>query len=122
MELRSILKILEAGLTIHCTLFELAKLSKSRPRTKHIAVKYHHFRSAGKSGILKVKRADTKEQLADIFTKALTKPALEHLRMKIMGRTAKMFKGHLDPVTFNNITEQSLGFKWPNSKRKRAIG
>lgn len=36
---------------LHCTLFEdnngsleLAKAPRYRPRTKHIAVKYHHFR------------------------------------------------------------------------------
>ena len=79
-ELKSILKIPKAKLNIKCTLFEdnrgaeeLAKVPKNRPKTKHIAVKYHHFRSAVKNAILQVHRVETKEQLYDIFTKALPK-------------------------------------------------
>ena len=47
-ELKDIFKIPEAQLKIRCTLFEdnkgaeeLAKVPKNRPRTKHIALKYH---------------------------------------------------------------------------------
>jgi hypothetical protein len=43
-------------------------------RTKHIAIKYHHFcsrvnTSFNKSGDIKLKYISTKKQLADIFTK-----------------------------------------------------
>eukprot|EP00957_Ditylum_brightwellii_P124909 9522350-Ditylum_brightwellii.AAC.1 len=41
---------------------ELAKVHKSRPRTKHSAVKYHYFRQAVKDKILHIIRIDTKDQ------------------------------------------------------------
>ena len=66
LELKPILNIPDAKLVIRCTLFEdnkgaeeLANIPKNRPRTKHIAVKYHHFREAVKYKILLVKRVDT---------------------------------------------------------------
>ena len=81
--MRNILDIPEAKLQVRCTLFEdnkgveeLAKVPKNRPRTKHIAVKYYHFREAVKANILLIKRVDTAEQLADIFTKPLARLAL----------------------------------------------
>ena len=77
---------------IHCTLFEdnigaetLAKAPKMNPRTKHIAIKYHFFREAVKNKTLKITRIDTKNQLADIFTKPTPISALEPLRKEIMG-------------------------------------
>ena len=51
IELKPILDIPAADHVIRCTLFEdnkgaeeLAHIPKNRLRTKHIAVKYHHFR------------------------------------------------------------------------------
>ena len=79
VELKTIL-IPEAKLQVRHTLFEdskvadeLPKVPKNRPRTKHIAVKYHHFRQAVKDKILLVKRIGTEEQLVDIFTKLLAR-------------------------------------------------
>ena len=66
LELKPILNIPKATLLIRYTLFkdnkgaeELANVPKNRPRTKHIAVKYHHFHEAVKSKILMVERVDT---------------------------------------------------------------
>jgi hypothetical protein len=56
-----------------------------RPRTKHIGIKYHHFRDAVRRGEVKVVKIDTKMNLADIFTKALARPIFEHLRRMLMG-------------------------------------
>ena len=77
LEIKDIVEIPKAELNIHCTLFEdnkdteeLSKVSQNRPGTKHIAVRYHHFREAVRKGHLKVTRVVTTEQLADIFTKA----------------------------------------------------
>ena len=64
---------------------ELAIEPKFRPRTKHIATKYHHFRNAVAKGRIKILSIDTKEQQADIFTKPLPKPQFEKLRKLIMG-------------------------------------
>ena len=91
-ELSPFLHLPKSNMVIKCTLFEdnkgaeeLAKVPKNRPRTKHIAVKYHHFREAVKDGTLQVKRVSTTEQQADIMTKPLPKNTLEYLRKYIMG-------------------------------------
>lgn len=77
---------------LHCTLFEdnngaleLATTPRYRPRTKHIAIKYHHFREHVKLGKVSIQPIDTKEQIADIFTKALPSPAFAFLRYKLLG-------------------------------------
>ena len=70
---------------------ELAKAPKLRPRTKHIAVKYHHFRShvfnqqSNPEGSLYLRYVDTLNQLADIFTKGLGEAAFEKLRKLMCG-------------------------------------
>ena len=77
---------------IQCTAFEdnsgaleLAKAPKMRPRTKHINIKYHHFRSYVTEGRITVEAIDTKDQLADCFTKAVTVPLFLKFRKAIMG-------------------------------------
>jgi len=73
--------------TVKCTLFEdnngaikLVTAPKMRPRTKHIALKYHHFREHVCNGTVKIKRIDTAEQIADIVTKPLPESIFEYLR------------------------------------------
>ena len=63
---------------IHCTIFEdnkgcidLVKAPKMRPRTKHIALKYHHFRSYIKKELISIHYIETTMKIADIFTKVL---------------------------------------------------
>jgi hypothetical protein len=78
--------------TVKCTVFEdnssaleLAKAPKMRLRTKHIVIKYHHFRSKVDSGEVDIKRVDTKNQIADIFTKGLPRFDFEQLRLMLLG-------------------------------------
>ena len=101
MEIKHIIDILEASFKIRCTLFEnnkgaeeVANVPKNRPRTKHIAVKYHHFRSAVQDVYILVKQVDTLEPLAGIFSKPLTRLPFEYLRMQIMGWTAILSRGN----------------------------
>ena len=54
-----------------------------RPRTKHIAIKYHHFRQGVINGIYNILPIDTKEQTADIFTKALSEATFSYLCSKL---------------------------------------
>ena len=75
-----------------CTVWEdnescitVAKSPKFTPRTKHIAIKYHHFRSFVSNGTIIINSIDTKEQLADIFTKPLPEKSFRHLRRQFMG-------------------------------------
>ena len=82
--------------TMHTTIWEdnvgaltLANLELPRltPRSKSFGVKYHWFREHihnPEMGITVVK-VDTKDQLADIFTKGLVKATFEHIRKKLMG-------------------------------------
>jgi len=77
---------------VHCKLFEdnagalcLAKAPAMCPRTKHINVKYHHFRSAVAAGLVTILDIDTDDQLADMLTKANPVNVLQRHRLKLMG-------------------------------------
>ena len=77
--------------SVKCKLFEdnngaieLAKAPKICPRTKHITLKYHHFREHIRKGLIEINPIDTLEQLADIFTKALPFMIFNYLREKMM--------------------------------------
>ena len=77
---------------IKCKVFEdnesciaLAKHQKFSPRTRHIAIKYHHFRHYVNKGIVNIESIDTSEQTADIFTKPLVRDVFEYLRKKLCG-------------------------------------
>jgi len=64
---------------------ELARCPKMRPRTKHIAIKYHHFRDHVANGNVQVENISTHDQIADIFTKPLTEAKFAHLRKFLIG-------------------------------------
>ena len=64
---------------------ELSKVPKMRPRTKHINIKYHHFREAVKNNVITVKHVSTEQQKADIYTKPLCAALFLKHRFGIMG-------------------------------------
>jgi hypothetical protein len=77
---------------VHCKVWEdnngciaLAQGQKFSPRTKHISIKYHHFRQHVNDGTISIHPIDTKEQTADIFTKPLDESLFIHLRKKLCG-------------------------------------
>jgi Reverse transcriptase (RNA-dependent DNA polymerase) len=77
---------------VHCKAFEdnngalkMATVQKLRPRTKHINVKYHHFRRAVLHGIITLHQISTQDQIADIFTKPLSIIPFTKLRKLLMG-------------------------------------
>ena len=91
-ELRKAIPLEQAAPVVHCNIFEdnnscieLVKCPKMRPRTKHISIKYHHFRSKVAEGTVTVEYIDTLEQIADIFTKALDEKQFTKLRQKLNG-------------------------------------
>ena len=91
-ELTKLMKVSSESPIMHSTVFkdnngtlELARAPKYRPRTKQIAIKYHHFRDHVKNKTIRIEAIHTKEQIADIFTKPLDKHQFEYLRNKLIG-------------------------------------
>jgi hypothetical protein len=64
---------------------EIAKVPKMRPRTKHLNIKYHHFREEVKKGTVSIYHVTTGEQMADMLTKPLDESLFERHRKKMMG-------------------------------------
>ena len=64
---------------------KFATLPKLSPRTKHIAIPYHFFRDKVDKLEIAVKAIDTKNQLADQFTKGLPQDKFIHDRKCLMG-------------------------------------
>jgi hypothetical protein len=62
-----------------------AQFPNMTPRTKHIAIKYHWFKSHVQEGDIEVRAIDTKVQKADIFTKGIARRDFEDKRKMIMG-------------------------------------
>jgi hypothetical protein len=82
----------ESTPTVQCTLFEdnsgaltLAKAPAMRPRTKHINVKYHHFRNEVADKSLSIKAVSSANQLADMLTKQSDEATFLRHRKAIMG-------------------------------------
>jgi hypothetical protein len=78
--------------TVHCKAIEdntraveMARLPKMRPRTKHMNIKYHHFRDAVIEGLITIHHVTTTLHMADLLAKSLTVPVFEYLRKFIMG-------------------------------------
>ena len=77
---------------IHCKLFEdnsgaieLATVHKMRPRTRHINLKFHHFREFYRKGLISIHQITSEHQLADLGTKSLSAEQFEYLRKRVMG-------------------------------------
>jgi hypothetical protein len=80
--------------TVRCKVFEdnvgaieLAKAPKLRPRTKHIAIQYHHFRTHVAKRLITIQHVTTTEQVADIATKPLARDQFKYLRHRLLGWT-----------------------------------
>ena len=64
---------------------QFARMPRLTPRTKHIGIPYHWFRSFVDSRQVTLVRVDTLNQLADQFTKGLPTPAFRLARKKLLG-------------------------------------
>ena len=64
---------------------ELATVLKLRPRTKHINIVYHHFQEHVMKKKVKINQIDTKDQIADFFTKPLAQNLFVKHQMKLLG-------------------------------------
>ena len=52
-------------------------------RTKHIAIRYHFLRDHQQKGDIEISYINTKDQLADIFTKPLDEQSFTRLRHEL---------------------------------------
>ena len=61
-----------------------AKCEQTRPALKHVRIRYHFIRQQVLTErTIELRHVSSKEQLADILTKALPKPAFIYLRDKL---------------------------------------
>ena len=76
----------------HCKVFEdnsiciiVAESPKFAPITNHVAIKCHHFIKHVADKTISIFPIDTKDQLADIFTKPLDILIFRKLQLLLMG-------------------------------------
>lgn len=117
LEIETFISIPCSGLHLKCSMFEdnkgseeLAKVPKYRPRTKHFAIKYHHFRHSEQQGIMKINRIETTKQKADILTKPLPIQQHQYLRNKIMGWCCVLVQNPNNTNTYENIRFLTIGW------------
>ena len=77
---------------IVCTVFEdnrscleIATNHRTRPRTKHLSVRLHHFRYHVVNNTINIQHVASKEQMADTFTKPLPRDQFIKVRNRFMG-------------------------------------
>jgi hypothetical protein len=73
-------------ITINCDNTSAISISKNpvmHSKTKHIPIKYHFLRDQVTQRVVKIVYVDTKEQIADIFTKPFPRSTFENLRQKL---------------------------------------
>ena len=77
---------------VHCKVFEdnsgaieIAREDKYRPRTKHLNIRLHHFRTYIENGSLSVHKIDSKDQPADLLNKPLDESTTSKHRKFLMG-------------------------------------
>ena len=71
---------------IYCDNVSAINISKNlvmHTKTKHIVIKYHYLRELVQDKTVRMEYVNTKEQLANIFTKALPKEPHKYLRSKL---------------------------------------
>ena len=71
---------------IRCDNTSAINISKNpvhHSRTKHIDIRHHFLRDNVEHGNISLEHCRTKEQIVDVFTKALDRRPYEHLRMRL---------------------------------------
>lgn len=58
-------------------------------RTKHMDIRFHYLRDCVENGVVQLQHIPTRDQIADIFTKALPRPQFEALRSKLMSGSVR---------------------------------
>jgi len=74
---------------------ELARLPKMRPRTKHINIKYHHFREHVRLGLIKISHYDKRSTCGYFYQTTCT----EHLSAITKDSVALLVSMHLSSIS-----------------------
>ena len=85
--LQDIKVVFEEPMVIYCDNTSAISLSKNlvqHSKAKHIPIKYHYLRDQSQKKNIKLEYVPTQEQIADIFTKPLSRDVFEYLR-QILG-------------------------------------
>jgi hypothetical protein len=84
--------VLNAMPKVHCKVFEdnagaieIANVTKMRPRTNYLNIKYHHFREEVRKGTINIYHTRTEGQIADTFTKLWPEVPFVKFREKMAG-------------------------------------
>ena len=85
---------------------ELARTPKMRPRTKHINVKYHHFRSYVANKQIEIHSVKTDEQLADLWTKPLGEELFRKFTDLSMGTEEQSHNALSEMRECDKVTEE----------------
>ena len=94
IKVEQVLKQLNVDMTnvvVHSTAFGdnngalLTTMKKMTPRSKHIAIKYHHFKQAVFDGFVKILKVNSEQQLADIITIGLGSIKFQANRLLLCG-------------------------------------
>ena len=92
IEVGKVFGVPERDLANYSVMFEdntgatsLAKAPKMTPRSKHIALRYHHFWEEDQKGNIRIEYVSTKLQKADILTKGLGDVKFKELRKLLVG-------------------------------------
>ena len=72
---------------------EIAKVPKTRARTKMLNIRYHHFRDYVDRGEIEILPIKSGDQPADMLTKALNSETLARHRKTIMGWEGQEARG-----------------------------
>ncbi|KAJ4810455.1 Pol [Rhynchospora pubera] len=75
-------------------------------RTKHIEIRHHFIRDHVEKGDVELVYIDTKEQIADIFTKPL--PTQQHLELSVAHRYSALYNGAVSFCSFFAVLTPAL--------------
>jgi hypothetical protein len=76
-----------------CKVFEIDRLPKVRPQTKHLNIKLHHFHDYVEHVEISIHPISINDQLANILTKPVNQVILEHRRTVTMGWSTALLEG-----------------------------
>jgi hypothetical protein len=114
---------------VHCKVFEdnsgaleMAKVHKFRPRTKHINIKYHHFRSYVNDDSISIHPITSANNPADMLTKGLGVNKLRTNRFRVLGWNVDTEKGCENNQNTTDVPEVSPSILSEQEELQASVG